>query len=343
FSGWDMPLNYGSQLGEHRAVREDCGMFDVGHMVVADVTGASAREYLRYLLANDIDSVPEGKALYTPMLNEAGGVIDDLIVYRLPDEYFRLVLNCATGAGDIRWMEQQAEGFEVRIEPRPDLAIVAVQGPNALDRLRDVVGDDARAALGEMPFFGCRQVGDWTVARTGYTGEDGAEIILPGDEVVALWRRLHDAGVAPAGLGARDTLRLEAGLNLYGHEMDESVSPLEANLGWTIAWEPAEREFIGRRALEQQREQGGVNRMVGLVMRERGVLRAGQRVRFPDSGEEGVLTSGSFSPTLNCAIALARIPAGATGDAVVDLRGKAVPVTVVKPRFVNRGKVLVDA
>lgn len=342
FSGWDMPLHYGSQLQEHRAVRADCGMFDVSHMQAVDVNGAGARDFLRHLLANDVGPVRSGKALYSPMLNDAGGVVDDLIVYRLGDERFRVVLNCATAAGDIRWMQARLAGFEVSLEPRSDLAIIAVQGPNALERVSAVACEAAVDALRDLPSFGCAEVGSWTLARTGYTGEDGVEILLPGDGAEDLWRRLHEAGVPPVGLGARDTLRLEAGLNLYGHEMDESVSPLEANLGWTVAWEPAERDFIGREALERQRRQGVEFRLAGLVMRERGVLRAGQRVLFPESGESGEITSGSFSPTLGCAIALARLPAEAGGEAVVEMRGKQMPVAVVKPRFVSRGKILVD-
>jgi aminomethyltransferase len=338
FGGWDMPLHYGSQLREHEQVRGDCGMFDVSHMRVVDVTGTQAEDFLRYLLANDVARIAPGKALYSALLNEQGGIIDDLIVYFLSPANYRLVVNCATGAGDIAWMQQQAAGYDVVISPRPALAIIAVQGPNAIAKVKAVVCANAVTALDAMPVFGCALVGSWMLARTGYTGEDGVEIILPTEQAENLWLRLLNVAVPPIGLGARDTLRLEAGLNLYGSDMDASISPLEANLAWTLAWEPASRNFIGRAALEAQRAQGVERRLVGLVMTEKGVLRGHQVVKIPGIAQTGEITSGTFSPTLGHAIALARVPAEAGSEALVEIRGRDVPVRIVKPCFVRHGQ-----
>jgi len=340
FGGWDMPLHYGSQVEEHHQVRRDCGVFDVSHMTVVDVAGAQAADYLRRLLANDVARLQSvGKALYTAMLNERGGVVDDLIVY-LTDWGYRLVVNAATREKDLAWMQRQAEGFAVEIRERPELAMLAIQGPSARERTAELV-DQNRASLIEQlkPFQGLAE-GDWFIGRTGYTGEDGLEIILPAEQAPDFLSELVGAGIPPIGLGARDTLRLEAGLNLYGQDMDEDVSPLAANMGWTVAWEPAERDFVGRQALAQQRAAGDLPRLVGLVLEERGVLRAHQVVRVAGLGD-GEITSGSFSPTLGKSIALARVPAGTGERAEVEIRGKWYPVRVVQPTFVRHGKVLV--
>jgi aminomethyltransferase len=341
FGGWDMPISYGSQIDEHHAVRNDAGMFDVSHMTVIDLHGPRTREFLRHLLANSVDKLKvTGKALYSCMLNERGGVIDDLIVYFFDEAHFRLVVNAATRAKDLAWIEQQAVAFDVKVIERPEFAMIAVQGPTArakvLGLLHDVdrpriekLGKFAAAAAqgpNGMPLF---------IARTGYTGEDGFEIIVPDEHAVALWEALAAAGVAPAGLGARDTLRLEAGMNLYGQDMDDDVSPWEANLGWTIALD-AERAFIGRAALEAQKTDGVKRVMVGLVLDDKGVLRHDQKVLTANG--EGEILSGSFSPTLNKAVAFARIPVGEPGNVRVDIRGREVPVRLVKYPFVRDGK-----
>ncbi|MGQ9427175.1 glycine cleavage system aminomethyltransferase GcvT [Gilvimarinus sp. F26214L] len=341
FSGWDMPLHYGSQIQEHRVVRSGAGVFDVSHMAIVDVTGPGARDYLRKLLANDVDKLAgvEGKALYTAMLNEAGGVIDDLIVYRF-DDWYRTVVNCGTRDRDLAWMQEQAKGFDVTISERNELSMLAVQGPQALTKVFEVLPQFAEDLRQLKPFQASLQ-GDWFFSRTGYTGEDGLEIIMPDAEVVGFWETLINAGVEPCGLGARDTLRLEAGLNLYGHEMNESVSPLVANMGWTIAWEPADRDFIGRTALESERAAGVGEKLVGLVLRDKGVLRAEQVVRIPGSDATGVITSGTFSPTLGLSIALARVPSDVGGRCLVEVRRKELEVDVVKPCFVRNGKPLV--
>jgi aminomethyltransferase len=342
FGGWSMPLHYGSQLDEHHQVRRDAGMFDVSHMTVVDVQGRGARDYLRSLLANDVArlKVP-GKALYSCMLTPEGGVVDDLITYYLSDDFYRMVVNAATRDKDLAWMRDHATGFEVVLQERDDLAMLAVQGPAARDKAMSVMREEvAAAADGLAPFFGA-QAGDWFVGRTGYTGEDGFEVMLPATEAPEFWERLAATGVAPAGLGARDTLRLEAGMNLYGSDMDEQVSPLESGLAWTVAFEPAERDFIGRAALETQKSAGGVRRFVGLVLEGRGVLRGHMRVLAGEAGE-GEITSGGFSPTLGVSIALARVPAGTAERVEVDMRGKPQPARVVKPPFVRNGKACVE-
>ncbi len=340
FGGWDMPINYGSQIEEHHQVRKAAGMFDVSHMTVVDVTGAHARHYLQYLLANDVDRTTQsvGKALYTAMLNPQGGVIDDLIVYNRGDGY-RTVVNCATREKDLQWMERINADYRVDLNERDDLAMIAIQGPEAIERVKQLY-PDWEPKLAQLGVFESFEVGDWFIARTGYTGEDGLEIMLPNEEAPAFWEQLAKAGVTPCGLGARDTLRLEAGLNLYGHEMDENISPLEANMGWTIAWHPEHRDFIGRQALVTQKSEGTKYKLVGLVLRERGVLRADQKV-LVDGAEDGVITSGSFSPTLGCSIALARVPIETGPKARVEMRGKQLPVDVVKPSFVRQGKILI--
>ncbi|WP_312703051.1 glycine cleavage system aminomethyltransferase GcvT [Stutzerimonas nitrititolerans] len=340
FGGWDMPLHYGSQVEEHHQVRRDCGVFDVSHMTVVDVAGAQAKAYLQRLLANDVARLAQvGKALYSAMLNEQGGVIDDLIVY-LTDEGYRLVVNASTRDKDLAWMRTQASGFEMRIDERADLAMLAIQGPQARTRMMDLVTQPRAALIQELKPFQGLAAGDWFIGRTGYTGEDGLEIILPAEQAPDFFSELVGAGISPIGLGARDTLRLEAGLNLYGQDMNEEVSPLAANMGWTIAWEPAERAFVGRGALEEQRERSEQPKLVGLVLEERGVLRAHQVVRVNGIGE-GEITSGSFSPTLGKSIALARVPANTGERAEVEIRNKWYPVRVVQPTFVRHGKVLV--
>ncbi|HEX7013010.1 MAG TPA: glycine cleavage system aminomethyltransferase GcvT [Steroidobacteraceae bacterium] len=340
FGGWDMPVHYGSQIEEHHAVRRDAGMFDVSHMLVADVTGARAREYLRYLLANDVAKLKDpGKALYSCMLNERGGVVDDLIAYFIAEDWFRVVVNAGTREKDIAWLKQHAGAFGVEIRPRTDLAMIAVQGPNARTKAASLLGALGATALELKPFFG-REFAPYFVSRTGYTGEDGWEIMLPAAEAPALWQALKNAGVTQCGLGARDTLRLEAGMNLYGNDMDENVTPLESGLTWTVAFDPPERDFIGRRALEEQKRAGVARKLVGLVLEDRGVLRSHQKVFVPGLGE-GELTSGTFSPTLERSIGLARVPA-ATGERVeVDVRGKRLAARVVKYPFVRQGKALI--
>jgi aminomethyltransferase len=341
FGGWDMPVNYGSQIEEHHGVRRDAGMFDVSHMCVVDLRGARVRDYLRRLLANDVARLTQpGKALYSCMLREHGGIIDDLIVYYLDDHWYRMVVNAGTRDKDIEWLRAQAGPFEVSVEPRLDLAMVAVQGPNARQKAATLLESGlATRAMDLGPFFGT-PAGDWFVARTGYTGEDGWEIMLPAGEVAGFWDRLRHAGVMPCGLGARDTLRLEAGMNLYGSDMDETVSPLECGLAWTIGWEPQDRDFIGRAALTEQKARGVPRKQVGLVLADRAVLRSHQKVIVTAVGE-GEVTSGTFSPTLERSIGLARVPSQTTDRCEVEIRGRLLAATVVRPPFVRHGRIAI--
>jgi len=340
FGGWDMPVHYGSQVEEHHIVRRDAGMFDVSHMCAVDLRGPRTREFLSRLLANDVARLTEpGKALYSCMLREDGGVLDDLIVYFLEESWFRLVVNAGTADKDIAWIRRHAEAFGVGVTPRRDLAIVAVQGPQARDKALGCLPAACRAPAMALGAFFAAPCGEWFVARTGYTGEDGFEVILPVAAVRPFWDGLAAAGVAPCGLGARDTLRLEAGMNLYGSDMDEGVTPLESGLAWTIAMKDG-REFVGRPALEAQKAGGVARKLVGLLLEDRGVLRAHQKVVVEGIGE-GELTSGSYSPTLERSIGLARVPA-ATGERVkVDIRGKLLDARVVKPPFVRHGKAVI--
>lgn len=340
FGGWDMPLHYGSQVEEHHEVRRDCGVFDVSHMTVVDVSGSQAKAFLHHLLANDIERLHSiGKALYSAMLNEDGGIVDDLLVYLL-DAGYRLVTNASTRDKDLAWMRLQSVGFDVQLHERSELAMLAIQGPHARSKTAELVSTSRASLIKSLKPFEGQPDGDWFIARTGYTGEDGLEIILPASEGVAFFNDLVGAGISPIGLGARDTLRLEAGLNLYGQDMDESVTPLVANIAWSIAWEPANRVFVGRSALRKQQVDGINAKLVGLVLEERGVLRAHQVVRVEGVGE-GEITSGSFSPTLGKSIALARVPAATSERAEVEIRGKWYPVRVVKPTFVRNGKALI--
>lgn len=338
FSGWNMPLNYGSQLEEHHVVRTAAGMFDVSHMTVVDLTGDRVKPFLQYLLANDVDKLKlSGKALYSGMLKEDGNVIDDLIVYYMHDTFYRVVVNAGTRDKDMVWIEKQAQPFGVNVNERHDLAMVAVQGPSAREMAHAVMSTaQAEAAAKLQPFFGVESDGLF-IARTGYTGEDGYEIMVANGQAAKLWQDLLQQGVRPCGLGARDSLRLEAGMNLYGSDMDETTSPLESGMGWTIAWEPQGRNFIGRKALEAQRKQGGLNRLVGLVLLDKGVLRSHQTVIW-NGDPVGETTSGGFSPTLGRSIALARVAAEVTDECQVEVRGKMLLCQVVKPPFARHGK-----
>lgn len=339
FGGWDMPINYGSQVEEHHKVRQFAGMFDVSHMTIVDVKGDGAKDYLRYLLANDVEKISsvQGKAMYTGMLNEQGGVIDDLIVYHM-DGWYRTVVNCSTREKDLAWMSLQAENFAVELSERPELAMVAVQGPEAIAKVAQVLGGKKAEIATNLSVFQGLEAEGWFLARTGYTGEDGLEIMVPEAEVAQFWQDLVAADVAPCGLGARDTLRLEAGMNLYGNDMGETIMPMAANMSWTLAWKPEDRDFIGRKALEAEKAAGVKEKLVGLVLEQKGVLRAHQTVLVEGLEASGEITSGTFSPTLGYSIALARVPLEIGDTCLVEMRNKQVEVKVVKPCFVRNGK-----
>jgi len=341
FAGWDMPIQYASQIEEHHAVRQSAGMFDVSHMGVVDISGQRATPFMRYLLANDVARLAgDGRALYTCLLKQDGGILDDLIVYRVSEWHYRTVVNAATCDKDVTWIKEQASAFDVDVDLRDDLAMVAVQGPAARELAHGCLPGALAEAAAELKPFAAASHGDWFLGRTGYTGEDGYEIILPAGEAVDFWQCLRQAGVTPAGLGARDTLRLEAGLNLYGQDMDEQTTPLECGLAWTVAMEPADREFIGRKALAEQHSRGVGVRFVGLVLEGRGVLRPHQAVS--DGTNEGELTSGSYSPTLGRSVGLARVSDGFNEPAAVHMRGRELPVRIVQPPFVRQGKARIE-
>lgn len=355
FSGWELPIHYGSQIDEHEAVRTDAGMFDVSHMVIVDVKGADSKAWLQKLLANDVNKLKKvGKALYSPMLNEQGGIIDDLIVYlsNADETEYRIVSNAATRDKDMAQFEKVAKEFDVTLNERNDLAMLAVQGPKAVEKLVQAKPSWAETLESITPFVGADltdiEGANWFVARTGYTGEDGVEVILPADDAAAFFALLKKNGIKPAGLGARDTLRMEAGMNLYGHDMDETISPYDCNMAWTLALKD-DRDFIGREALVNNRKQAKENntamKQVGLLLTSRGVLREGMEVTInqgSDNEQKGVITSGTFSPSLKNSIAIARVPDNVSDEdnVQIDLRGKGkfVDVRVLKLPFVRNGK-----
>lgn len=338
FHGWEMPLHYGSQLEEHHNVRSHAGLFDVSHMTIVDILGAGGRQFLRKLLTNDVDQLQHsGRALYSCMCNEHGGIIDDLIVYQRASDNYRIVLNSATRNRDLEWIHQKCRGFSVGLQERNELAMLAVQGPEAIAKTMSVLNPSQIDAVSTLTHFECVDVDNWFFGRTGYTGEDGLEIILPTKDIATLWNSLVQVGVKPCGLAARDTLRLEAGMLLYGQDMDESTTPLESGLNWTVKWQPEERDFIGMGALLSQKQQGIPRKMIGLILEDKGIMRTGQRVVI-EGAHDGIITSGTYSPTLQKSIALARVPVETGEHVLIDIRGKLIPAKAHKPRFVRNGQ-----
>lgn len=341
FSGWALPLHYGSQLNEHQAVRKDAGMFDVSHMFVTEVEGEDAKCWLEKLLANDVNKLKVvGKALYSAMLNERGGVMDDLIVYRLNEEEsrYRIISNAATRDKDFKHFQETAAGLALCLIPRNDTVMIAIQGPRAIEKISGLHPEWKHKIESLQPFQGAWLKSDYFVAKTGYTGEDGVEMVIPAQGSVEFFLRLYQAGITPCGLGARDTLRLEAGMNLYGHEMDEAISPLEAGMAWAVALDD-QRDFIGKTALLKQKKVGLKQKLVGVILEAPGVLRDGMKVTLPEPDRgEGLITSGSFSPILKCSIGFARVPIAAKERLIVNLRGKFVPLRVVRVPFVRHGE-----
>lgn len=340
FNGWDMPLHYGSQVEEHHHVRNECGVFDISHMSIFDIQGDQAQAFLQHLLSNDVALLSTiGRAQHSLLLNEQGGVIDDALVFRT-DTGYRLVSNAITRERVQNWLEQHTQTFACTVIWRNDLCLFSIQGPLARERLASILSSTRANLIQKLQHHEAAVDGDWLISCTGYTGEDGIEIMLPAQQAIDFINELVGAGIAPIGIGARDTLRLEAGFNLYGLDVDEQVSPLTANMDELICWQPESRDFIGRNALQAQLDNGICEKLVGLVLEERGVLRAGQPVRI-NNQISGVITSGSFSPTLGKAIALARVPMQTGDRGEVEIRRKWFPVRIVKPRFVRAGKILI--
>lgn len=342
FAGWEMPLHYGSQLNEHLAVRQNAGIFDVSHMGIIDIEGRDSLPFLRHLMANNPDKLKvPGKALYTCMLNEAGGILDDLIVYYLEPDKYSVIVNAGCFEKDWLYLENQARVFSaLTLKPRNDLALLALQGPNAHTIFFNTF-PETKEIIPLKPFSVLKlrhahYQDDIRISTTGYTGELGFEIAVPTRIVDEFWSKFLMAGAKPIGLGARDSLRLEAGLNLYGSDMDETVTPLESNLAWTVAFDPSERDFIGRAALEKQKTEGIKKQLLAAKLRVRGgVLRAHQPV-IAQSQPIGEITSGTFSPLLNSSIGFARIQTGVEGPYAVKIRDTYAPLELLRPPIWRR-------
>ena len=342
FAGWEMAVQFAGLVAEHRAVRQGCGVFDISHMGVLTLRGDGAKDALQALVPSDLFRIGPGEACYTVLLNEQGGIRDDLIVYdrgRQGDSNeLLLVINAACADADTAWIRSQLEPAGIRISDRKgDGVLLALQGPEAAARLAALSGSD----LSGLPRFGHRELllegATAFVGRTGYTGEDGFELLLPAEAGLALWQRLLAEGVAPCGLGARDTLRLEAAMHLYGSDMDASTTPLEAGLGWLVHLEMP-KPFIGREVLERQSASGVTRRLVGLKLQGRAIARHGYPV-LQGGTPVGEVTSGSWSPTLEEPIALAYVPAelAKLGTSLeVEIRGRREPATVTKRPFYRR-------
>lgn len=337
FSGYSMPLQYQSQLQEHRAVRQYAGIFDVSHMVTITITGNDTLAFIRHLVANDIQQITAGKAMYTCMLNPDGGVIDDLIVYYFNDQHCRLIVNAACASKDIAWMQQVATAFNTTITTPPDMAILAIQGPQALALAPSILPAPYQDSIAALKPFHTVSHDTGFIARTGYTGEDGFEIVVPNEQAMTIWQRALQANIMPCGLAARDTLRIEAGLNLYGQDMDEDTSPLIANLQWTVSLKDKKRDFIGKQAFIHQMQRGIEHKLVGIAMTQAGVLRNQQAIAF-DHHDNGIITSGSFSPTLNHAIGFARVPIHAPTTGIIEHRKKITSVYLTALPFVRKGQ-----
>lgn len=335
FAGYSLPIHYGSLVDEHHAVRQSAGIFDVSHMCIVDITGDNVKSWLRTLLTNDVAKLDNGSALYSCLCREDGGVIDDLIAYKMNESHFRLIVNAATQEKDLAWFQSNiVEGVSLNV--RTDMALLAVQGPKAIELAANGLahyGFDA-VQLHSLKRFSAVEENDWFVARTGYTGEDGFEIAMPNDKAAAFWEQLVALGVKPAGLGARDTLRLEAGMSLYGNDLDEEHSPVESGIAWTVDLKDAERDFIGRDVLEPQKRDGGRFQQIGLTLIDRGVLRQGQRVEI-DGVDIGEITSGTFSPTLEKTIALARVSESVSEHCDVRIRDKACAAKIISVPFLK--------
>jgi len=340
FSGWEMPVQYTGVIAEHNAVRTAAGLFDVSHMGEIELEGPGALACLQQLTCNDVQSLRPGQAQYTAMLDEAGGVIDDLIVYRRSEERFLAVVNAGNTRADLEWMQRWADSECAIVDRSSDHGLLALQGPEAGAILAGLVRDN----LSSLPYFSFATMSlagvDVLVARTGYTGEDGFEILTAAGDCVAVWNALMEcgqgAGLVPVGLGARDTLRLEAGLLLHGNDMTRETNALEAGLGFVVRWNAG--DFIGKDALLRQKQSGLSRRQRGLEMLDRGIARHGHAVHI--AGEKcGEITSGSFAPFLKKNIARAYLPRGSDAldtEVEVDVRGRRLRAKVVRTPFYRR-------
>ena len=334
FGGWSMPINYGSQINEHKVVRSDVGIFDVSHMSIFDLSGSEQAKFLKYLLPNDVDKIKNsGRALYSPLLNNDGGVLDDLIVYNLGTHY-RIISNCATRSQNHDWFVKQSESYDVKIKLMNDLSIIAIQGPNSINLLDKIGIHD----LDRMSDFDVKIYNSSMIAKTGYTGEEGFEVVIENSDVESFWLSLLEAGASAIGLGARDTLRLEAGLNLYGTDMDTNNNPYESNLAWTIDLNDKKRDFIGKRALEEINKDA-CKELKGIILRDKGILRSHQLIEH--KAGNGEILSGTYSPSFGFSIAFARLDKGHDGEGKVKIRNNEFKVEIVSPPFMRKGKMLI--
>lgn len=334
FAGWWMPVQYGGIIQEARAVRENVGMFDISHMGRFHLRGAEAIPALERLTTNDVSALTDGAAQYSLLTNPQGGVIDDIIVYRLTADHLLVVVNAANADKDREWIQQHLPPSVNLEDATAQTAMIAVQGPKAIELVSHLFAQN----LAELPRFHAT-ASQWRgysvlVARTGYTGEDGVELIIDASAAELLWDTLHKTGTTPCGLGARDVLRIEAGYPLYGHELNEHINPIEAGLGWVVS---KSKEFIGAEVIRRIREQGPSRKLVGLEVEGRMVARQGYPVQV-NGQTVGEITSGTFSPTLEKSIAMAFVSsehARMGGEVQIDMRGRPVPARVVSRRFVS--------
>jgi len=334
FSNWEMPISYTSLIEEHNAVRNTAGIFDVSHMAVFDFMGGDQIAFFEKIFANDIKKISlENKAIYGALLNEEGGILDDLIIYHANSK-FRLVSNCSTREQNRDWYKKHAVEFGVEVIERSDIGILAIQGPDALNKILAISEIDHQ--VNNLQSFGCIFDGEKLFARTGYTGEDGLELIVPNSDIKSLWNKALELDCTPIGLGARDTLRLEAGLNLYGNDMTVDNHPYESNLGWTIDMNDENRQFIGKDALLSI-NQSESKKIVGIILRDKGVLRTGYEITHGQGN--GIVLSGSYSPTLQSSIGLARVDRGYQENGKVMIRNKELNIDFVSPRFLRQGKI----
>jgi aminomethyltransferase len=340
FAGWEMPVQYDGVIDEHRAVRTAAGMFDVSHMGEVRVRGAGAEGFLQRLTPNDVTKLAPGRAHYSGLLTDRGTYIDDLLIYRLAADDFLVVVNASNAERDFAWIAERAEGDAQVTNESDRYALIALQGPKAIEILTPL----ATPGVAALRYYGFLQ-GEVAgrpalISRTGYTGEDGVELYLAPEDAPEIWRRLLGLGVKPAGLGARDTLRLEAAMALYGHEIDETTTPFEAGLAWVVKLDKG--EFLGREALQAQRAAGMSRKLVGFEVQGRGIARQGHTVLSQEGGEAvGAVTSGTWSPTFEKALGMAYVPVATSAPGTpltLDVRGKAVPAVVVDVPFYRRAK-----
>ena len=333
FGGFDMPIQYTNIIDEHQAVRQHCGVFDVSHMGEVLVSGKDAERYVNHVFTNDVRNIPNGKILYGMMCYEDGGVVDDLLVYKMADDKFFLVINAANIDKDWAWIQQQSKGFDITLDHQSDqYGELAIQGPDAEQVMEQVLGVPCK----ELVFYTFKTIDGIMVSRTGYTGEDGFEIYAAPDAIRAYWDQLMAANIKPCGLGCRDTLRFEVGLPLYGDELSESITPIMAGLGIFVKLD--KEEFIGKDALARQKAEGAPKKLVGIELHDKAIPRHGYAV-IKDGNIIGEVTTGYHSISTDKSVCMALIDsayAALDTDVEIQIRKKTFPGTVCKKRFYDK-------